>query len=91
MLVKVKRQLICFVMMAAVAISFCMPVSASAHGHHSSSCHYTVCTKKNCTKTGTHKHHGVTYAGHYAACTRKNCTKTGTHRHHGVTYAGHHN
>jgi len=89
MLRKIKKQSICFMMLAAAAMPFLTPACASAHGHHHSSTHYSVCTKKNCTKTGTHKHHGIKYSGHYAVCTKANCTKTGTHKHHGVTYCGH--
>lgn len=44
-----------------------LPTMASAHrSHYKSNKAHAACTISNCTKTSTHRHHGVTYSGHYS-------------------------
>lgn len=56
--------------LAAVCMVGLMPMTAMAHGGHhgysgtASSTGYRLCTVKNCTKTGIHKHNGVYCAPH---------------------------
>lgn len=58
---------------------------------------YPVCSVKQCNKTSSHNHNGVTYQGHdvgdghkqHQLCNSTSCTKTSTHTHKGKTYMGH--
>lgn len=87
-----------------VAIALCMTAlstTAFAASHHgggnAKAASYSVCPRKNCTKTAIHKHKGKKYKAHYkgdghryhktSVCPRKNCTKTCPHKHNGTRYA----
>lgn len=68
---KIKKLIAAFAVCALIG-SAMTPIAVSAHshggGHHSkTSSDYSVCTRKDCHKSGNHSHKGTSYQSRCAA------------------------